>query len=236
MTGGLGKKLSQVYLGSVMTAYALVILLASAPPPFVDYPDWVYQGVLFHALITGHPVAGYAIKHYPVPNSLTTVGIGFLNTLLPWQWAAKVWVCLYLTLAGVATWLLARVRSRWDWQLAVAAPGIVFVNLNFWYGHISFEIGVCLVVILLVMLLRNASTLCVMGVLVALFFTHMEACAGDLLLVGIWYIDLRQWKRLWSIIPTIALTLWYAVARFNSGNRDGLGLQSAPIPMVQSGF
>jgi hypothetical protein len=236
MTAHRSTRLAQLYFALVMISYAVVILLAKMPPPFVDFPDWVYQGVLFHGVITGHPIAGYALKHYPIPNSLTTVGIGILNTLMPWQWAGKVWVCLYLALAAFATWSLERARGVQDWRLLVAVPGIVFLNLNFWYGHISFEIGVCLVMLLLAMLLRGASGPAVMAMLIAIYFTHMEACAGALLLVAIWYGSRQQWKRLWAVLPTLGLTAWYAIARFGSGNVDGAGLQKADHRYGSAGF
>ncbi len=196
-----------------------VILLAKNPPPFVDYPDWVYQGFLFHGVLTDHSFAGYALKHYPVPNSTTTIGLSLLDMVLPWQWAAKVWVCLYLSLAGFATWILSRTVGS-DWRLFLALPGIAFLNLNFWYGHINFEIGVCLVIILLAMLLRGPSILWTTLLLIAIFFTHMEACACALLMVGAWCFQRKRFKLLWACVPTVLLTGWYAAARFSTGNMD----------------
>jgi hypothetical protein len=213
-------RLAYGYLVAVLLAYSLVILTSIAPPPFADYPDWVYQGVLFHSVLSGHPVAGYALKHYPVPNSTTTVGLGLLDMVLPWRWAAKVWICFYLALTGVATWVLARSLGAKDWRLVVALPGIVFLNLNFWYGHVSFEMGMCLVMLFISMLIRRVRTLWLMLLLIVIFFTHMEACACALLLLGIWCGVTREWKRLWAAVPAIMLTLWYGMARLLGGNTD----------------
>jgi hypothetical protein len=211
----------------VMVAYSCVILSARNPPPFVDYPDWVYQGVLFHGVLTGHPVAGYMLKHYPVPNSTTTVGLGVLDCVMPWQWAGKLWIVLYLALAGFASWMVLQALGIREWRLVVTIPAIVFLNLNFWYGHINFEIGLCLVLLLLGMLVRKASSLGVAAMLVLIFFTHMEACAAALLLLGIWSAAARQWRRLWATLPAIVLTVWYAAARFASGDADVRGLPPA---------
>lgn len=220
-------RLASLYFAVVMLTYAVIILTARTPPPFVDYPDWVYQGSLFHGVLSGHPPAGYALKLYPVPNSVTTVGIGLLGTLLPWAWAGKVWICLYLALASFSTWALASSLKLREWRLISTLPAIVFLNLDFWYGHISFEIGMCLVMLLLSMLIREKPKWWIAGLLLLIFFTHMEACAGSLLLLGIWCAMKGEWRRLWASLSVIGVTLWYGIARFASGNQDGRGLMES---------
>ncbi len=210
-----------IYFCGVMLAYGCVILLAKAPPSFVDYPDWVYQGYLFHAALTGHSFAGYVLKHYPVPNSTTTVGIGLLDLVFPWQLAAKLWTCSYLVLSGVSSWVLARAFGAQDWRLVVVLPGVIFLNLTFWLGQVSIEMGICLLMLLLAMLLNERATVWIAAMLVLLFFTHMEACAAGLLLLVFWYGDKRQWTRLWAAAPAVALTAWYAVVRLGNRAADG---------------
>jgi hypothetical protein len=195
-----------------MLGYAAAILLAKSPPPLVDYPDWVYQGVLLRNAVLGH-ATGYGLHAWPVPNTTTTIGIGLLNLAVSWVWAGKLWVLVYLALAFVASWSLARAAGGSDWRAIVAAPCILFLNLDFWYGHIGFEVGLCLVLLLLALLLRNTSTIWVGALLIATFFTHMESCAGAMLLVGLWYGSRREWRRLACLILPVALTLWYALAR-----------------------
>ena len=219
-------------LAAMMVAYSCVILAARMPPPFVDLPDWVYQGVLFHGVLTGHPFAGYALKHYPIPNSTTTVALGLLDSILPWQWAGKVWIVFYLGLSGFVSWVVLRVLAIDDWRAVVAMPGIVFVNLNFWYGHISFEFGVLLVLLLLAMLVRGSSTPWLAAMMTLIFFTHMEACACALLLLGVWCAMTRDWKRMSAALPTVALTVWYMAARFGGGNADARGI---PLPDYKYG-
>lgn len=214
-----------LYFAVVMLAYAVVILTAAAPSPFIDFPDWVYQGVLFHHVLVGHPVAGYVLKHYPVPNSTTTVALGMLDLVLPWVWAAKLWACFYLALAGFSSWMLARALDIDDWRLVVVLPGVVFLNLNFWLGQISIEIGICLLMLLLAMLLREVGTGWIAAMLVLLFFTHMEACAAGVLLFALWCGFDGRWRRLWAAAPAAGLTVWYAIVRFMKGNADGEALR-----------
>ncbi|HEU5340251.1 hypothetical protein [Edaphobacter sp.] len=191
------------------------------PPAFVDFPDWVYQGFLLHGWMAGHHVAGYALKRYAVPNSTTTVGLGLLDTVLTWQWAGKAWIAIYILLAGFATWMLSKATRGSDWRLMVALPGSVFFNLDFWYGHISFEMGMFLTFLLVALMIREASSVTLSLLLVLIFFTHMEACACALLFLGIWSWEKKQLRRLWVGVPAILLTAWYAVGRFSSGNPDG---------------
>lgn len=225
-----------LYFTAVMLAYAVVIFSAKAPPHFVDYPDWVYQGVLFQRVVAGHPVPGYTLKSYPVPNSLTTVGLGLLDTFLPWQFAAKLWVCLYLLLAGASTFLLSRALPRVDGRMIVAIPAILFLNLDFWYGHISFEIGICLFLILVALTLRGGAAFSITLFLVLIFFAHMEALACAILFIALWSAFTRRWRWLWTTVPAVALSAWYAAARFAGGNSDAGAISTPPYRYASKSF
>jgi hypothetical protein len=203
-----------------MLGYAIVMFTTNLPPGFVDYPDWVYQGVLFQHVLIGHPIAGYALKHYPVPFSLNTLFLGTADLFVSWQSAAKLWLCVYLALAGVATWMLSRALRVGSALLIVSVPSMLFVNLEFWWGRVAFEVGMCLVMIFIALALREASSWKLAGLLVLLFFAHMEACACAMLFVGLWMLYSRCWKRIWIFLPTLVLTFWYAAARFGKGNVD----------------
>ena len=87
-------RLGKLYLYGIFASYALVILLVHHAPLLQDYPDWVYQGVLFQHTLAGHTDPGYVLHHYPVPNSLTTVMLGLLNLLFGWQLTAKIWIII----------------------------------------------------------------------------------------------------------------------------------------------
>ncbi len=225
-----------VYFFGVMVAYAAVVLASPRPPAFVDYPDWVFQGVLLRGVLTGHPVAGYVLKPYPVPNSLTTVALGLMDCVLPWAWAAKVWICAYLMLASVAAWRLCDAAGARDWRLAVALPSVLFLNLDFWYGHISFEIGLCLLLLFAATMLRRSTGGAMGGLLMLLFFTHMEACACALLLLALAATRRRALRMLWSAAPVVVLTIWYALGRYLSGNADGRSVAPAAFRYGSPGF
>ena len=235
-TLGDGSRLGWAYFAVVVLTYMAVIMGARQPPPSVDYPDWVYQGVLFHGVLTGHPIPGYALKGYPVPNSLTTAALGLLDCAVPWEWAAKIWVCLYLGLAFAASRALALAGGREEWRMVVALPGVLFLNLDFWYGHISFEIGLCLLLLLVAAMLRERPVWIVGLLLTVLFFVHMEACACATLLLVVWCWRQERWGRMWATAPVFVLTAWYAAGRYTSGNIDGRSVTPAAYAWGSKAF
>ncbi len=209
-----------LYFSSVMVGYAIVMFTTNLPPGFVDYPDWVYQGVLLQHVLTGHPVAGYTLKHYPVPFSLNTLFLGTAGLVVSWQTAAKLWLCVYLALAGVATWMLSRALRVGSALLILSVPSMLIVNLEFWWGRVAFEVGMCLAMMLIALALEEASSWVLAAMLMLIYFTHMEACACAMLFLGLWILFTRRWQRIWVFVPTLALTVWYAAARFGKGNVD----------------
>jgi hypothetical protein len=205
----------------IFVLYAVAVLIPENPPAFVDYPDWVYQGVLFHGVIIHSPIPGYALKSYPVPNALTTIGIGIINLLVSWQWAGKLWICTYFLLAIFAIFRLARILDVRGNALWYALPGLVFLNLNFWFGHINFEFGLCVFLLFASMLFEAIpNNRGYAWVLVLLFFIHMEACACGVLLFICFCLSRRCLNLLWQCIPVSLLVVWYSIARFLGGNID----------------
>jgi hypothetical protein len=231
-----GWKLAWLYFGAVMLGYCVVILAAPLPPTFVDYPMWAYEGILFHSFITGHAVAGYTIKHYPVPQSMTAVMVGLLNLLFTWNLAIKLWICIYLALAGIASWMMARAMRVSSALLVITLPPVIFLNLDMWWGHISFEVGMCLVMMFIALALEESRSWVLSLLLVAIFFSHMEACACALLFLGLWILFTRRWRRVWIAVPTLLLSLWYALGRVASGNADGGNVPGAANPYGSARF
>ena len=198
----------------LMAAHALVVLAAPHPPILQDYPDWVYQGVLFARRLAHHPVPGYVLHHYPVPNTLTTVGIALLTLAVGWQLAAKLWILLVLASGGWAALLLVQ---RMDQRNAAVLPVLastVFLGLDLWNGSINFQLSLALLLFLLVHLLKPHPSLSVTGILLLLcFFTHMLPCAAGLLALAALAIQQRKWLPLLSAVPTLICLAWYTLAR-----------------------
>jgi hypothetical protein len=58
------------------------------------------------------------------------------------------------------------------------------------------------------------------------YFAHLEACACAMLFLSLWILFTRQWRRIWTFVPTIALTAWYVLARLGHHNAD-----AAEVPL-----
>ncbi len=192
-----------------------MVLLASPHPPVLqDYPDWVYQGVLFAKLVTRHPVPGYALKHYPVPNSVTTVGVGLLSLVVGWQAAARLWLVLVLAALGAACLrVVRRLGGQHDAALPVFAASVV-VGLDLWNGSINFQLSLALFLLLLAHLLKPGASKVGTALLSLLsFFTHMLPCGAGLLAITALALQERDARRLLPAVPTILCVGWYALSR-----------------------
>ena len=213
------------FAGLVFAAYAAILLAHRAPPSLTDYADWTYEGVLLRNHILGHPDPTHLLKHYPVPNSAATIGIGLLALVLPWTLAAKAWLIVQFTLTFAALRHIAhtlRVRTLF-W---LVLPQAVFLNLNFWYGLVNFQLGLCWILFLISILLRRQDSSGrdwpVGLVLLLAFFTHMLSFAFCCLLILLYCRQIRSWKLLWQLIPGALLSAWYLFGRFFwAGNADG---------------
>ncbi len=203
----------RIYFVLSFLAFALVIVASSQPPLLRDYPDWVYQGVLLAKMLAGHPVAGYAIKHYPVPNSITTVGLALLTLSIGWMWAAKVWLLIGLGLSAVTTFIVARVfpLPGWMWW---SLPTMLFFGQSFWYATVSFSMGSCGLLLLMCLLYqRKERAVPIAGLIIFCFFMHLIVYAAAGLLVLLYCLEHRRWKLTFVGLATLPLPVWYFLGR-----------------------
>lgn len=201
------------FLG-VCAAYVAIVLALPQPPLLSDYPDWIYQGVLLAKTLTGHPVAGYALKAYPVPNSLSTVGLGLLTLLCGWKIAAKLWLVLYIVFASITSLYAAKVFEVEESLLWWVLPGTVFFGSQYWLGTINFSIGVCLLLLMACRLFRRQEDAPgLVALLLACFFTHMMIYGSAMVLVLLYCLKLRRWRLFWAGLGTSPLAVWYFMAK-----------------------
>lgn len=207
-------RLGLFYFFGVPAAFSIAILLLPRPPLLRDYPDWVYQGMLFAKAVSGHPATHYVIKHYPVPNSLSTVGLGLLTLLVGWKLAAKLWLIVSVASAAFASLRLARALDA-DTDLTwLLLPGALFFGISFWYGTVNFNLGLCMFLWLAALLVEGCDKRVSLGTLLTLiFFTHMIVYAAAVVLLFAYVRQTKAWRLLPSVVPTLLLGAWYSVAR-----------------------
>lgn len=214
----LSRDMGSFYLSAIFLAYAIVILFSAHAPLLQDYPDWVYQGVLFQHRISGHLDPGYVLNSFPVPNSLTTVALGMLNFVAGWSIAAKVWLVLLFVFAIYAMRRFERALGQPTGWTYFLAPTFVVLNMSFWTGNINFQFGVCLVLLWVAILaenrkqqMSNTDVARLSLVLTSIFFCHMIACAVAILFLALFVVQTQQYRLIISILPSAALTVWYKI-------------------------
>ena len=213
------RRAAETFGAATFAVYAALLLIHRSAPSLTDYANWVYQGVLLHGHLVGLPDTAHRLKVYPVPNSAATLGVGLLCLLLPWKWAADVWLCLQLAASWAVTRHLMRTVEASNWLWAIV-PTVTYLNVNFWYGFMNFQLGLCWVVLMASLLIRekgkeqSGCTWPIAPLLVVCFFTHMIPFAFCGLLVILFGCQTKQWRTLWALLPGGALALWYVAGRF----------------------
>ncbi len=226
--------------GGPFLLYILLILAHPQPPSLGDFGDLIYQGVLLRNHMLGIADPTHLVKHYPVPNGAVTLGIALFAIVFPWTLAAKLYLCTQLALSFVVLYHFLRTRIQAGHILATnllgcIAPAAIFLNLNFWYGFLNFELGVCWAILFASLLLRAQSPQhsypkWLFGLLLLLgFFSHMVPFAFMGLMLLTYAASRRQWRLLWQLLPSALASLWYLAGRFLlSANADGqAGMVSA---------
>jgi len=188
---------------------------------FGDYSEWTYHGVLLRDFLRGHPDSLYVLKNYPVPNTLTTVGLGVWMLVLPWKIAAKVWLLCEVVLGLVAAVQLQKASGRLQgWKLLVL-PAAVLLGTTFWFGFSNFNFGVYFAMLICAMLLRDVKSEWAYGLLLlAAFFSHMIPFGFAVLVMGLYAMQKEKWRLLWQMVPSFGLCLWYFAGRLVHGNAD----------------
>lgn len=235
---------SEWYAAALFFVYAVLLFAHASAPSLTDYANWTYQGVLLHNHLLGVPDSAHWLKLYPVPNSASTIGIGLLSFLLPWTAAAKMWLCLQLLLSFVALRHLMQ-TVRGSAALWFIAPTALFLNMNFWYGFMNFQLGLCWVILVASLLLRmdrqseiRLGQESILGLLLlAAFFTHMIPFAFACLLLVLFSVQARRYRLLWQIVPAAALSIWYLLGRYLvSQNADGQAGMVASVRTFSGAF
>jgi hypothetical protein len=235
-------RLPAYFCAAALMGFAASLWLHPSPPALGDFGDWTYEAVLLRDLLLGHAHAGYWLKHYPVPNSFNTVVMALLGLAMPWKVAAKLYLCLQLSIgfvAGIALFAAARSRhSAGRSTLWFVVPGAVFLGVNFWYGFMNFQVGVAWAMLICALLLLGLESVVPYALLLTLaFFTHMIPCAFACLAVLLYARQYRRWRIVWSLLPVALLSLGYIVGRFFfARNADAMANIPTQVRYLSGGF
>jgi len=192
--------------------------------PLSDYPDWIYQGLLFSKLLAGRLPHLYALKRYPVPNAaIVTAALGLLNLLMSPEAAGKV-----VLTGAIGTFLFGSVYlleslPRASGNPFVLVPALLMFNTHFFGGELSFLAGLSLFFIYSGILIRrldaydSLSPRFFLGWSLLFFFTHFETYIFAVLITAILSFQRCDKRRARALIiaflPTACLSVWYVAAR-----------------------
>jgi hypothetical protein len=215
-------RVAEWYCVGLFVIYAVLLFSHHSMPALADFNDWTYEGVLLRNWLLREFDPVHVLKHYPVPNSAVTLGVAFFALLLPWQIAAKIWLCVVLAVSFFASKHMMH-TCRGSAELWLIAPSAVFLNVSWWYGFINFQLGLGWVILISSLLLREEPREWLLGVLLVItFFTHMIPFAFACLLLLLYAVQTSRFRMLWQLVPSAALSLWYLIGRFVvAHNADG---------------
>jgi hypothetical protein len=226
LTGGengeLNRRAALLVLLVSVGVFALVLFRSALPLILGDYAEWVYHGVLLRNVLQGHPDAAYVLKHYPVPNSLTTAGLAVLMMLMSWPMAAKLWLMVKVLLGLYCAWELQRSAKAVEGWKAALVPAAVLFGTPFWFGFMNFMFGTYLAMLVCAVLLRGVESRWLYGVLLTLLFvTHMVPYGFALAVFAMYAWQHGRLKMLLQSIPSLLLSVWYFAGRMMHGDADG---------------
>jgi hypothetical protein len=197
----------------LLTAAAV---LAGRAPYLHDFGEWLYQAQIVKDLLTGETMGdGFQLAAYPVPNSLATLLLAALSALLPPLWAGKVF--LLLLLGG--WYVVIRVFAR-RYLPPVGRDGVALVlfalaalSTFFWYGFISYQLGLLLLAAFLAINRETTSPCIIATFALALFFAHAMTFLVFGLFIACRLLFNWQWKIVAALVPSGLISLWYLAGR-----------------------
>lgn len=206
------------YLGlaALIAAVVLGAIFVAPYPPFQDFTEWLYQSRIAADLLRGIDVPGFALAHYPIPNSASQAVLAPLSLVMSPVWAGRLFLTAYLVAALLLSWALARrFHPALGASMALLLLISLFLNSPFWNGYANSAVG--LLVFGLYLLLpeekaRRAGIVALFGLLT--FFLHAVAfCAFAA--VASWRMVAR--RRLdgtvIGLLPSLLLAAWYIAAK-----------------------
>lgn len=223
-------------LGFVMALGMMAVIFWAQAPWFHDFAEWLFQSkILALKLTQGELVEHYRLAFYPVPNSLAIFILAGLCLFLDPLVAGKVYLILQILLW---VWVLDRLVHRF--VPAVSRGSIFLVTIAilafssfFWYGFISYQLALWLLVVYLLRYdrgMRPAEN-ALFGIL--LFLSHaMIALVWGIIILADALRHARASPRegrtrsielIRHSVPlalAVLLAVWYIVGRFSSPMAD----------------
>lgn len=202
---------------------ALFVLLAAlwlAPTIALhDFGEWLYQGKIIALKLTSPQlVVGFELHKYPVPNSLVPFILAALHQLLSPIVAGKLFLSAYLLAWSLVAWALTQRHTPDSAERSVVWSVLMCIGCLssfFWYGFMSYQIGLLLLAGFLVVYRESTPVVTIAAYGILIFFCHAAILIQLGLLVGLATVFFRfPLRHLLALLPAGCLTLAYLVGRY----------------------
>ncbi|MBN1824490.1 MAG: hypothetical protein JW803_09240 [Endomicrobiales bacterium] len=153
--------------------------------PLQDYPDWLFQGFVFSEALKGRLLEGYRVLLYPVPNSASTLIIGFLGLVFSPEASGKIFLSLYAVIfAAGSLYMMGSLDRARRVGFLYFVPLLYTANVFFIRGNLGYMFGLGFVFFGFGYLMRRSAepekvkALPLAFLTVPLFFSHALAYAA----------------------------------------------------------
>jgi hypothetical protein len=216
MTGQRAATAAQT-LGLGLSIILPLLAIGLAPAPYLhDFAEWLYQAQIIKNLaLDPGSVAAFELAPYPVPNALATVLMAALSVALPAVWAGKVFLGAML----LGWWLAIRAFCR-RWvppddraRAALLLYGLAGLAPFFWYGFVSYQLGLLLLTAFLAGYREQTPARVVALAGLLLFFAHAAIFLVFALFMGVRLWQTREPRVVAALLPVGVCVLWFLGGR-----------------------
>jgi hypothetical protein len=165
-----------VIIFSIFLSNAILFVWCYRFLPLQDYPDWLLQGSLFLKALYGNLPVDYSLVMYPVPNAISTLILGGLNTIFQPEISGKIFLTISLFQFFVGSVYLFATYDNKRMSFIYYIPLLLIFNTFFFHGYINYFLGLGILFWGLGYILRKplseVNPLVLLFITVLLFFSH----------------------------------------------------------------
>lgn len=202
----------------------MAFLIAVAPAPYLhDFAEWLYQGQILALKITDpQSVAGYTLAPYPVPNSLAPALLAVLCLFFEPILAGKIFLITLLLgwLWTIRIFVRRHVPEEYQGAVMLLLVSVVVFASFFWYGFVSYQLGLLLLVLFLSFFSEKWSWSWMTSIGILLFLSHAMIFLIWCLFLGLVFLfgqgRLRQ-SVLLTFLCIAPLPIWFLLGRNITG-------------------
>ena len=185
--------------------------------PMEDYPLWLYGAKVAALQFQGHPLPGFTLLHWPIPNSAFVALVGILDFWLPPEISGKVFLTACVILYCLGAYQLVRSMTSKRNSALFILPMLYVFHRTFLAGELSCSLGMGILLIAMAFALRASrpSFAAICGISITLFFCHAIPYICWLILVFTLIVfDSTRFPRLRTALataPSMVLVALYAL-------------------------